>query len=249
MDDRRRFRPAAALLAGGFVTYVVVTLLHTAGPANDHEVIFDDYAGSRSWGVVHLGQFAGMAVLVAGLLALAAALHPAGGSRAAGAPLVARLGAGFAAVALGLYGVLQAVDGVALKQAIDAWVSAPATDKGARFASAETVRWLEWGARSYHSLTLGLGLILLGVAVACTAQLPRGLGLLMGLSGLAHLAQGLAVGSGGFSEANTDAILAGYVLVLAWTSWLAVLAWLPSGPSGHGDDVRRGRAEETSRVR
>ncbi len=46
-------------------------------------------------------------------------------------------------VALGLSGVLQAVDGVALKQAVDAWVSAPDAEEAARFASAETVRWLE----------------------------------------------------------------------------------------------------------
>ena len=43
-------------------------------------------------------------------------------------------------MALGFYGVLQAVDGVALKQAVDAWVNAPEADKAARFASAEVVR-------------------------------------------------------------------------------------------------------------
>ena len=67
-------------------------------------------------------------------------------------------------MALGLYAVLQAVDGVALKQAVNAWVSAPEADQPARYAAAETVRWLEWGTRSYHSYTLGLALILLGSA-------------------------------------------------------------------------------------
>jgi hypothetical protein len=57
-------------------------------------------------------------------------------------------------VALGLYGVLQAVDGVALKQAVNAWASAPEAEKAARFASAETIRWLEWGTRSYQSFML-----------------------------------------------------------------------------------------------
>src|SRR4051812_14561100 len=52
-------------------------------------------------------------------------------------------------VALALYGVLQAVDGVALKHAVDAWANAPEAQKAARFASAETVRWLEWGMNSY----------------------------------------------------------------------------------------------------
>jgi hypothetical protein len=66
--------------------------------------------------------------------------------------------------------VLQAVDGVALKQAVDAWVSAPEAEKAARFASAETIRWLVWGTRSYQSFIFGLTLILLGGAVDATAN-------------------------------------------------------------------------------
>jgi len=62
-----------------------------------------------------------------------------------------RFGAVAAVVTLALYGVLQAVDGVALKQAVDAWASAPEVEKAARFASAEAIRWLEWGVRSYQS--------------------------------------------------------------------------------------------------
>jgi hypothetical protein len=89
-------------------------------------------------------------LISAGLLALYFALDV----RAGGAAWVARLGAVSAAVALGLYGVLQAVDGVALKQAVNAWASAPEAEKAARFASAETIRWLEWGTRSYQSFML-----------------------------------------------------------------------------------------------
>jgi hypothetical protein len=221
MSDRKALRLSAALLLGGVITYVVVTFLHTGGPANDHEVIFGDYAGSHDWAAVHLGQFASMAVIIAGLLVLHAAL----GMRTGAAAWLARLGAVFAGAALGLYGVLQAVDGVALKQAVDAWASAPGADKAARFADAETVRWLEWGTRSYQSFTLGLALILLGSAMALSKRHPKALGFLMGLSGLAYLAQGWVLGSDGFSAGNTIAILAGYFLMLAWTMWLTVLAW------------------------
>src|SRR6266487_1298156 len=42
-----------------------------------------------------------------------------------------------AVAALALYGVLQAVDGIANKQVDDAWVAAPHAEKAARFASAE----------------------------------------------------------------------------------------------------------------
>jgi hypothetical protein len=221
MIDRKALRLSAVLLLVGFIFYVVVGLLHPDGPANNHKVVFAEYARSASWTAVHLGQFAGMAVIIAGLLALYFALDV----RTGGAAWAARLGAVSAAVALGLYGVLQAVDGVALKQAVDAWASAPAADKAARFASAETIRWLEWGTRSYHSFMFGLALILLGSAVAVTARLPKALGYLMGLSGLAYIVQGWVLGSEGFSGTDTFAILGGYVLILAWIVWLVVAAW------------------------
>ena len=221
MIDRKTLRLSAVLLVVGFIFYVMVGLLHPDGPANDHRVVFAEYAGSASWTAVHLGQFAGMAVIIAGLLVLYFALDV----RVGGAAWVARLGAVAAAVALGLYGVLQAVDGVALKQAVDAWVGAPEAEKAARFASAEAIRWLEWGTRSYQSFMFGLTLILLGSAVALTARLPRALGFLMSLSGLAYIAQGWVVGTEGFPESNTFAILGGYVLILAWIIWLVVVAW------------------------
>ena len=221
MIESTTLRLSAVLLAVGFILYVLVGLLHPDGPANNHPVVFAEYADSANWTAVHLGQFAGMAVIIAGLLVLYFALD----LRAGGAAWAARLGAVCAAVALGLYGVLQAVDGVALKQAVDAWASAPEAEKAARFAGAETIRWLEWGTRSYQSFMFGLTLILLGSAVAVTARLPRALGYLMGLSGLAYIAQGWVLGFEGFPETNTFAILAGYVLMLAWIIWLVVVSW------------------------
>lgn len=209
------------LLVLGFVAFVMMTLLHPGGPANNHRVIFAEYAASAGWNAVHLGQFAGMALFVSGLYVLYFALDIQKG----GAAWAARLGAVSAALALGLYGVLQAVDGVALKQAVDAWVKAPEAEAEARFASAEAIRWIEWGTRSYQTLMLGFALVLLASAVALTAKLPKALGYLMGLSGLTYLLQGWVLGSEGFSETNTGAILTGYVLTLAWTIWLVMVAW------------------------
>ena len=229
MIDRKALRLSAALLVLGFIVSLVAGLLHPDGPANNHRVVFAEYARSANWTAVHLGQFAGMAVIIAGLLVLYFALDVRIGNSA----WVARLGAISAAVALGLYGVLQAVDGVALKQAVDAWVSAPETEKAARFASAETIRWLEWGTRSYQSFMFGLTLILLGSAAGLTARLPRPLGYLMALSGLAYIAQGWVLGSEGFSATNTFATLAGYVVILAWIVWLLVVAWrMKESPTG-----------------
>jgi hypothetical protein len=144
---------------------------------------------------------------------------------------MARIGAGAAVAALALYAALQAVDGVALKQAVNAWASAPEAEKAARFAAAEAVRWLEWGMRSYHDFALGLALLLSAAAVAMTARFSAILALLIGLSGIAYLAQGWIAGTEGFAPAQSLAIVAGWVLGLLWMVWLAVSASRESAPA------------------
>jgi hypothetical protein len=84
-----------------------------------------------------------------------------------------------AGAAVALYSVLQAVDGVGLKQAVNALASTENGDKAVRFAAAETVRWLEWAVRSYQSFVFGLALIRFGAVIAVIGRLPRPVGYLM----------------------------------------------------------------------
>jgi hypothetical protein len=221
MVDRTSLRLSAMLLVAGQLLYILVTQFHAGGEANNHPAIFAEYARSDGWKAVHVGQFVAIAVIIAGLLVLYFALDV----RAGGVAWAARLGAVSAAVALALYGVLQAVDGVGNKQVDDAWVSAPAAEKTARFASAEAMRWLEWGVRSYHDFALGLALLLFAAAVLRTTGVPRAIAYLMGLSGITYLVQGWVVGSEGFSGMHTTLILLAWVLSLAWMIWLVVVAW------------------------
>ena len=104
-------------------------------------------------------------------------------------------------------------------------MSAPDAEKAARFASAEAIRWIEWGVRSYQNFALGLALLLFAVAVVRTAWVPRPIAYLMGLSGLTYLVQGWVVGSEGFSRTQSIAIVLAWVLDLAWMIWLVVVAW------------------------
>jgi hypothetical protein len=218
---RSSLRLSATLLLVGQLLYIVITLFHADGEANHHPAVFAEYAASGNWTAVHLGQFAAMAILLAGLLALFFALDvQAGTARWAG-----RYGAALAVAALALYGALQAVDGVANKQTDTAWVSAPAAEKAARFASAEAIRWLEWGMRSYQSFALGLAVLLFAVAVMRTAWVPQPIAFLMGLAGLTYLVQGWVVGSEGFSQTLSIAIVLAYFLDLVWMIWLLVVAW------------------------
>ena len=105
MIDRTSLRLSAALLLAGQLLYIAITQFHTGGEANDHPAIFAAYAGSETWTVVHVGQFAAMAILLAGLLALSFALD----IRAGTASWAGRFGAASAVAALALYGALQAV--------------------------------------------------------------------------------------------------------------------------------------------
>jgi hypothetical protein len=199
-------RLSATLLFLGVLISVVAGLFHPAhAAANDHPAIFAEYAASTIWMAVHLAQFIGMAVFIAGLVVLDAALEPRSWT--------GRLGAFFALVALALYGVLQAVDGVALKQAVSAWVAAPEAEKAARFASAETIRWLEWGAKSYQTFALGTSLFLFALAILRTGFVSRPIGYLMGLSSVAYVAQGWILGLAGFDSAEIPTVA---IIILIW---------------------------------
>jgi len=229
---RAPLRLAATLAFTGFAVSVIAGLLHAdIASANDHPATFAEYARSGIWTVVHLGQFAGMALLTLGLVVLLVVLKAPGGALA----WTARFGVVAAVAALALYAALQAVDGVALKHAVDAWAAAAEPEKTARFATAEGIRWLEWGMRSYQSIMLGAALLLTGAVVVGARGVSRLIGYLMALSGLAYLAQGWIIGAEGFSPANTIPTLAGIVLILVWTVWLLVSAWFgKDAPGGRG---------------
>lgn len=217
--DPSLLRMSAALLLVGQVLYVVVTLLHTGGDANDHPAIFAAYAGSGTWTAVHAAQFACMAIFLSGLFALFSALNAKAGT----ARLASHVGAAATTATLALYGAVLAVDGVALKQAVNAWMAAPDAEKAARFAAAEAMRWLEWGTRSYQNFTLGLA-VLSAAAVARSTQVLRPIGYLIGLSGVTYLMQGWLAGTQGFSPAHTFAIIAAEIVNAVWMTWLLVFA-------------------------
>ena len=220
MVDRKLLRLSATLLLIGFVFSDVLQFLHPDGGPT-YEVTFANYAGSSDWAAVHLGQFVSTAILLAGLLVLFFALGVSQGT----ARWLGFFGAIAAGVSLVLNGVVYAVDGVALKQAVDAWVSAPAAQQATRLASAEAIRWLEWGANSYWNLTQGLSLVFFALVIVWTARVPRPIGYLMGVSGLAFIVLGWLVGTQGFTSSGMVPTDVGYLSLVAFTIWLLVVAW------------------------
>ena len=221
MIDRNLLRLSATLLFIGVVLSTVLTQYVHPGGGPTMEATFANYAASGDWAAIHLGEFVSEAVLLAGLLVLFFALGVSQGTpRWLG--FFAAIAAG---VALAEASVLYAVDGVALKQAVDAWASAPAAEQAARFASAEAIRWLEWGINSYWNFMQGLALVLYAIVIVRTARVPRPIGYLMGLSGLAFFVLGWLVGTRGFTNANNVPTNAGWTLLYVLTIWLLIVAW------------------------
>lgn len=62
MMERTSLRLAGTLLLAGQLLYIVITLFHADGPANNHPVVFAEYAASGTWTVVHVAQFACTAI-------------------------------------------------------------------------------------------------------------------------------------------------------------------------------------------
>jgi hypothetical protein len=230
MADRSLLRLSTTLVVIGEVLFALVTLFHPGREdPNNHPAVFAEYASSTYWTAIHFGQFVFMAVLLIGLFVLSFALDVRSGALG----WVDRFAAVSVVVALALYGVVQAVDGVALKHAVDAWASAPEAEEAPRFASAEAMRWLEWGASSYQTFMFALALILLATVIVGTARVPRAIGYLMGLAAIPNLVQSLVIGTEGFSVNLLAGSLSvvGLPLMLAWSIWLLIVAWRMKEPA------------------
>ena len=99
----------------------------------------------------------------------------------------------------------------------------------AAFHDAEIVRWIEWAAAGYFRITLGLTVVLLSVAVVRTRALPRWSAPLALLAGLAFIADGISVGTDGFTGGMPN--------LVAWAAFIlfAVIATIAAWRRGRSD--------------
>ena len=216
-----RFGAVSAVL--GIVLEVVMDRLHPSGAdPNDSAAAFAEYARSDAWTYVHIGQFFGTVLIVLALVAIGRAL--AGQSGAAGA--LADIGSVTAVLVAAVFAVQMAVDGVALKAAVDAWAGASsAAERSTAFGVAESVRSVEKGLSSFFHLTNGLTLLALGLSAVLGSRLARWLGAVGALAGACFVVGGVIVARTGFSaEANRvllPALLLSVVFLLgaSWSMW------------------------------
>ena len=210
----RTGRLSAVLLVTGAVLAVVGGILHPHDePPNSHEAVFAEYAHSADWVWVHDLQFLSAALVVAGLLTAGRALQRAGVPRS-----LVRVGDAAAAATVALIAVNMAVDGVALKRAVDAWAAAEPADRPSRFAAAEAVRWLEWGVNSFFAILLGITLLTIAAGLLRQAHLGtrvRLAGVTGALAGVLLVLNGLTVGAHGFEPSALPLVASGLYVVMA----------------------------------
>ena len=209
--DKPLLRLAATLGIVGVALQVVMDRLHPHHvDPNNSVAVFREYAESHDWTWVHIGQFAGTLFIVVGLIALARSLSRQRGVAGALGVVGALTGLLVAAV----FTVQMAVDGVALKAAIDAWTHASAADQTAAFQVAESVRWTEKGLGGFFQMLEGATLLALGLSIAFGHRYPKWLGWVGGLAGVTMIAGGTVTARTGFS-AQAGLILTPATVLLA----------------------------------
>jgi hypothetical protein len=220
-DDAITTRIGALALPLAIPVLVVAEYFHPAKEdPMDNRAVFAEYAHSHIWTTVHLGEYFGFLLLLGGLVALyySVSAKPSFGAG------IAPFGLAAAVTAAASFTVLQAVDGISLKRAVDAWASAPAPDKAAAFAAAEAVRWTEIGMNSLSFFLAGVTLFLFGLAIALGRVYPRWVGLIAAVSGAAFVYDGVGVVAyEGFVPSTVK--LVGLLLLAVWAFIMAFLMW------------------------
>ena len=213
-------RIGAVALPLAIILFVVSTAIHPSREdPMDNPAVFMEYAQSDSWIAVHLAQWVAVLLLFGGLVAVYFSIT----RRSEAGAALARFGLAMAVLTAATLTMLQSVDGVALKWAVDAWASAPAEQETAAFAAAETLRWTEYSLQSFSNILLGLTLSLYGLAIAVGTAYPRWLGLVAMVSGIAWIVHGLMVPYIGLFDSAPRGVA--IILLSVWAFFIAYLMW------------------------
>jgi hypothetical protein len=211
---------AAVCAMAGAAFLVIGTLLHPV-PADPNDAIaaFTEYAADRLWIASHLMQLAGVALILTTLILIVSI------NRRAGDAILYRVGTAGAIASLTMAAALQAVDGIALRRAINVWFAAPVASREAPFYAALAIRQIEIGLASIFSILLGVTAALFGFAMHRDDAFPNWVAGLAVLGGISSAIAGIVMAYSGFS--NLEMLIsmpASYVLLL-WTLIIGFLLW------------------------
>ena len=217
---RYTLRGASVAAIGGALLLFIGTILHPSGAdPNDAVAAFSEYAADQLWIASHLTQLLGVTLIVCALIQLSRLLS--GGA----ARDLARVGAAGAIATLAAAASLQAVDGIALKNMVDAWAAAAEPDTTTLFYAAYGVRQIEVGLASITSLLLGITLCVYGVAVISDHRFAKWLGWLPIIGGIPTAIGGIVIAYTGFSGLAMSINMPANSLLLIWMIALGVSFW------------------------
>jgi hypothetical protein len=227
--ERPILRMGSVAFLAGLVIIIVSTLFHASSEdLMDNLVVFAVYAESDTWIAAHIGQFAGVMLFFAGGFAALFRLLARSESGTIASAL-AWLGFAAAIITASTFAILQAVDGIALKIAVDTWYAIPPTadagdgggegEKAIAFRVAEGIRWTEIGINSINRIMQGAVAIIFGVAIVKSALLSRWIGGFGIFAGAATIIAGAGVAYVGFAPQP----IVGDVSTLTSFAWLAIL--------------------------
>jgi Domain of unknown function (DUF4386) len=213
----------------GLVIIIVSTLFHASSEdLMDNPVVFAVYAESDTWIAAHIGQFAGvMLVFAGGFVALHRLLVK---SESGMALALAWFGLVAAILTASTFTILQAVDGIALKIAVDTWYAIPPSaadseeEKAIAFRVAEGIRWTEIGINSYNRILQGVVSLIFGVAITKSALLSRWIGAVGIFTGAATVIAGVGVAYVGFAPLPIVGDVSTFIS-FAWIAILGIFLW------------------------
>jgi uncharacterized membrane protein len=226
--QRPMLRMGSVAFLAGLVIIIVSTLFHASSEdLMDNPVVFAVYAESNTWIAAHIGQFAGvMLVFAGGFVALFRLLVK---SESGMASALAWFGVVTATLVAGSFAILQVVDGIALKIAVNTWYAIPPSaadneEKVITFRVAEGIRWTEIGINSYNRILQGVVALIFGVAIAKSALLSRWIGAVGIFAGAATVIAGVGVAYVGFAPLPIVGDVSTFIS-FAWIAILGIFMW------------------------
>jgi hypothetical protein len=208
----------------GLAIFIISSAFHAGreDPTN-HLRVFAEYANSPPWIAAHIGQFVGdTTILAGGFVALFRLLVQSESMRVS---VLAWIGFAIAIIAASTLSILQAVDGIALKRAVDSWVVAPAEEKMAAFRVAEGIRWTEVGTNSIYRILQGTVAIVFGVAITHSRIVGRWIGAIGIFAGTLTIAAGVEVAYVGFASVNFGLGAYSKIIYYIWIGILGAFMW------------------------
>jgi hypothetical protein len=174
---------------------------------------------------VHLGQYLGTLLLALGLVSLAVSLARRRGVTGQ----LGRLAVVAAVVTAGVFAVQMAVDGIALKAAVDSWAAESDANQAAAYDVADAVRATEKGLGALFHLNNAATLLALGAAMmgGRAHRILRGTG---AAAGAGFLVVGALTARTGFSPEASAVAVAPTLLLLVFLLRSARALWIGDFP-------------------